>query len=224
MGDPRRPDRRRAGQHRGGARAPVAGPRGRLRRRSPRGAGARPEAQPLPPVRGELYSLRPGVAPAVAGVRLLPVAAGVHPGALRRPRPAHREARRRPDLARLRAAQPAVGLPRREAAPVDGLPRAPGRAPGPRALRGAAADHDDRLRAGGDMTIEFAPLLTLDVTHAYYGGPCPDFEYIIPSRTERLLAGGRLLAKSRDGRLTVLFEKNDDGDPLVPLAGATLQI
>jgi len=71
--------------------------------------------------------------------------------------------------------------------------------------------------------IEFAPLLTLGVTHAYYGGRCLDFDYAIPSPTERLLAGGRLLAKPRDGRLTVLFEKARDGAPLSPLAGRTLQ-
>jgi len=75
------------------------------------------------------------------------------------------------------------------------------------------------------MTIAFAPLLTLDVAHAYYaGGPCADFEFTIPSRTERLLSGGRLLAKSRDGRLTVLFEKDEDGEPKLPLDGAVLQI
>jgi len=72
--------------------------------------------------------------------------------------------------------------------------------------------------------IEFSPLLTLEVTHAYYGGRCPDFEYWIPPATGRLLAGGRMLAKPRDGRLTVLYEEGEGGAPLVPLAGATLQI
>jgi len=73
------------------------------------------------------------------------------------------------------------------------------------------------------VTIEFAALLTLDVVHAYYGGSSEDFEFTLPSRTERLLAGGRLLAKSREGRLTVLFEKDENGDPKLPLSGATLQ-
>jgi hypothetical protein len=66
--------------------------------------------------------------------------------------------------------------------------------------------------------IEFAPLFTLEVTHAYYGGRCADFEFIAPSATQRLLAGGRLLAKRRDGALTVLYEKNT-----VEIAGRTLQ-
>jgi hypothetical protein len=72
--------------------------------------------------------------------------------------------------------------------------------------------------------IEFAPLLTLGVTHAYYGGRSGDFEYWMPRATERLLAGGRLLAKTREAQLTVLYEKGADGEPLRPLAGATLQI
>jgi hypothetical protein len=73
------------------------------------------------------------------------------------------------------------------------------------------------------MTIEFAPLLTLGVVHRYYSGRCVDFEFTIPSVTERLLAGGRLLAKSRDGLLTVLYEKGAGGGPLASLSGKTLQ-
>jgi len=71
--------------------------------------------------------------------------------------------------------------------------------------------------------IEFAALLTLEVTHAYYGGRCSDFEFTTPSATERLLAGGRLLAKTREAKLTVLFEKAPGGGALSPLDGRTLQ-
>ena len=71
--------------------------------------------------------------------------------------------------------------------------------------------------------IEFAPLFTLEVTHAYYGGRSPDFEFTAPSATERLLAGGHLLAKTRDSRLNVLYEKKSDGNPLAPVPGKTLQ-
>lgn len=74
------------------------------------------------------------------------------------------------------------------------------------------------------MTIQFAPLFTLDLVHEYYDdGPCPDFEFSIPLASGRLLAGGRLLAKPRDGGLTVLFEKGEDGAPLAPLPGKVLQ-
>jgi hypothetical protein len=74
------------------------------------------------------------------------------------------------------------------------------------------------------VTIEFAPLFTLDLVHEYYdGGACPDFGFSIPSSSGRLLAGGRLLAKPRDAGLTVLFEKGEDGNPLAPLPGKTVQ-
>jgi hypothetical protein len=71
--------------------------------------------------------------------------------------------------------------------------------------------------------IEFAPLLTLEVTHAYYGGRCSDFEFTTPSATERLLAGGHLLAKTREAKLTVLFEKTPGGGALSPIGGRTLR-
>lgn len=66
--------------------------------------------------------------------------------------------------------------------------------------------------------IEFAPLFTLEVTHEYYGGRSPDFEFTTPSGTERLLAGGRLIAKTRESRLNVLYEKNQ-----IQIPGRTLQ-
>lgn len=73
------------------------------------------------------------------------------------------------------------------------------------------------------MIVEYTPLLTLQIVHAYYGGACSDFEFVIPSGTQRLLAGGRLLAKAGAGRLTVLFQQDTDGSPVQTLPGATLQ-
>lgn len=77
------------------------------------------------------------------------------------------------------------------------------------------------------MTIEFLPLLTLEATHEYYGGRCPDFLFWMPSATERLVAGARTVAKIRDDRLHLLFERKDGGgafEPLASLAGQTLRI
>ncbi len=74
------------------------------------------------------------------------------------------------------------------------------------------------------MSILFKPLFTLAVTHAYYGGPCGDLGFVLPSGTERLLAGGRMLAKPFDGRLHVLFEAEESGAPLVSAAGRSLRI
>jgi hypothetical protein len=72
--------------------------------------------------------------------------------------------------------------------------------------------------------IEFQPLLTLQATHAYYGGRCEDFEFYVPSATVRRVAGARCLAKSRDGVLTVLYEAKAGGGPLVSLTGAVIQV
>jgi hypothetical protein len=72
--------------------------------------------------------------------------------------------------------------------------------------------------------IEFAPLFTLEVEHAYYDGRCADFEFAIPAASARLLARGRLLAKAQEDRLTVLYERGAGGEPLASLAGATLQL
>jgi len=74
------------------------------------------------------------------------------------------------------------------------------------------------------MTIQFKTLFSLTVTHAYYGGVCPDFGFVMPAETERLLRGARLLAKTRDGRLHVLYEAGEGGAPIVPAAGRTLRI
>jgi hypothetical protein len=74
------------------------------------------------------------------------------------------------------------------------------------------------------MSTRLQTLFTLAVTHAYYGGPCPDLGFVLPPASERLLAGGRMLAKTSDGRLYVLFEADEGGAPLVSAAGRSLRI
>lgn len=74
------------------------------------------------------------------------------------------------------------------------------------------------------MSIRFKTLFTLAVTHSYYGGPSGDLGFVLPPDSQRLLAGGRLLAKTSDGRLYVLFEAGEDGNPLVSVAGRSLRI
>jgi hypothetical protein len=65
--------------------------------------------------------------------------------------------------------------------------------------------------------IEFAPLFTIEVEHAYYGGRCPDFDFWVPELTARRLAGAHLLAKQRESQLAVFHEKG-----FAPLADGTL--
>ena len=92
-----------------------------------------------------------------------------------------------------------MGIRRRQAVAFGDISGAFGGAAGHRARRGPAADYDDRR----------------------------DFAFWIPSATERLLAGGRILAKTRENRLNLLFEKKVGGtqfEPLLPLAGRTLQV
>lgn len=74
------------------------------------------------------------------------------------------------------------------------------------------------------MKIQFKTLFTLAVTHAWYGGICRDLGLVLPGDTERLLRGGRLITKSLDGRLHVLYEADESGAPLVSAAGRNLRI
>ncbi|HEX9107110.1 MAG TPA: hypothetical protein VF832_07775 [Longimicrobiales bacterium] len=74
------------------------------------------------------------------------------------------------------------------------------------------------------MKISFLPLFTLAVTHGYYGGPTEDFHYAIPTGSGATLRRGRLLAREREGVLSVLFEADDAGAPLASVAGDTIRV
>lgn len=73
------------------------------------------------------------------------------------------------------------------------------------------------------MITTFRTLFTLSVAHSYYSSGCRDFEFTVPAETAGLLRSGKLLAKMLDGRLNLLFEADDGGAALVPLAGAKLR-
>ena len=70
------------------------------------------------------------------------------------------------------------------------------------------------------MSIHFRNLFAVEIAHAYYGGPCPDLEFVVPATPA--LAAGRLLARRRNGRLVILFEADEADQPLRPIAGTTL--
>lgn len=74
------------------------------------------------------------------------------------------------------------------------------------------------------MTTRFLVLCTLDVTHVYYGGSCRDFTFVIPDDVAGLLRRGRLLQRTLDGKLYVLFEADENDAPLTPLPGAVMRI
>lgn len=73
------------------------------------------------------------------------------------------------------------------------------------------------------MITSFRSLSTLGVTHGYSSEGCCDFGFLVPTDTAALLRNGKLLAKTRRGRLHLLFEADEGGAPLRPLAGATLR-
>jgi hypothetical protein len=73
------------------------------------------------------------------------------------------------------------------------------------------------------MNVSYQKLFSISVVHAYYGGLCEDFEFLIPAGTARDLARGRALVKSGAGVLHVLYEVEEAGNPRASLAGTTLR-
>lgn len=67
----------------------------------------------------------------------------------------------------------------------------------------------------------FDILLSLKVTHAYYGGLCRDFSFVLPQDTVKLMRGHRLISRDLDGVLHVLYPSDGSSAPLV---GQTLRI
>jgi hypothetical protein len=74
------------------------------------------------------------------------------------------------------------------------------------------------------MITRFLPLLTLGVTHAYYGGACREFAFAVPADTVALLKRARMLLRVLEGRVHVLFEADEDGAPLFQLPAARLRL
>lgn len=73
------------------------------------------------------------------------------------------------------------------------------------------------------MNTTFSVLCSVEVTHAYYGGRCPDVAFVIPSDSGEGLRRGRLMVKPFDGRLFVLFERADNGGPVVSATGTVIR-
>lgn len=74
------------------------------------------------------------------------------------------------------------------------------------------------------MKAAFSILFSLEVTHAYYGGLCPDVTFVMSADVRAALRRGRLIAKTFAGRLYVLYQKASDGTPLVSASGTTIRI
>ena len=71
--------------------------------------------------------------------------------------------------------------------------------------------------------MQFQVLFTVSISHQYYSESCQDFSFTIPVDTGQLLRNGKLIAKSREGKLYVLFEADETKTALVSVAGKTLR-
>ncbi|MFA7061980.1 MAG: hypothetical protein WC156_14330 [Pedobacter sp.] len=73
------------------------------------------------------------------------------------------------------------------------------------------------------MTTTFRKLFTLNVAHGYYSDSCRDFSFIVSAAMTGLLRNAKLIAKALDGKLNVLYEVDEGGAALVPIAGTKLR-
>ncbi|WP_317932319.1 hypothetical protein [Halioxenophilus sp. WMMB6] len=74
------------------------------------------------------------------------------------------------------------------------------------------------------MLTRFETLFTLAVTHEYYGGICPDFDFMVPASSERAARQGRILFKQRNHTLYCLYETDAGGNAINTISGIQLVI
>lgn len=73
------------------------------------------------------------------------------------------------------------------------------------------------------MNTQFRTLFTVGVKHGYYNNICEDLRFIVPGDTARCLRNGKLLTRTLDGKLHVLFEADGDGAALAAIPGKVLR-
>lgn len=73
------------------------------------------------------------------------------------------------------------------------------------------------------MITTFRTLFTVNIDHGYYSADCRDFEIFVPAGTADMLRNGKLIARMRNGKLNVLYEADQSGSALAPIAGTTLR-
>jgi hypothetical protein len=72
--------------------------------------------------------------------------------------------------------------------------------------------------------MRFLPLLTLEINSSYYSGICEDFDFVPTAETLQYFKEGRLLTRLQNGRLFLLFEVDEAGEPIISLIDQTLSI
>ena len=72
--------------------------------------------------------------------------------------------------------------------------------------------------------MRVAPLFTLNITHEYFDGSCPDVEVVLAKESLRIAREGRLMLRRSAGALAVLFEQTLDADAVMSITGETVRL
>ena len=72
--------------------------------------------------------------------------------------------------------------------------------------------------------MRVAPLFTLNITHEYFDGVCPDVEVVLAKESLRVAREGRLMLRRSAGTLAVLFEQTLDADAVMSITGETVRL
>jgi hypothetical protein len=72
------------------------------------------------------------------------------------------------------------------------------------------------------LNIRYKNLFSVTIEHDFYDAYCPDFDFLVPADTQRLLRNGKLLCRIRKGILYCLYEANNAGNALHDLSGRSL--
>jgi hypothetical protein len=74
------------------------------------------------------------------------------------------------------------------------------------------------------MSSSFGILFSIRIAHSYYAQKCDDFEFILPADSAALARNGKILTRMNEGIFYALCEKDEGGNPRVPITGLTLRI
>lgn len=74
------------------------------------------------------------------------------------------------------------------------------------------------------MSTTFGILFSVKVAHTYYTNECVDFGFVIPPDTAFLMRRGKMLTRMNKGVFYVLCEKDEEGNPLMPVTDLTFRI
>ncbi|NQD38319.1 hypothetical protein HPT27_14925 [Permianibacter sp. IMCC34836] len=74
------------------------------------------------------------------------------------------------------------------------------------------------------MSTRFDVLLSVAITHDYYGGNCRDFGFVLPEDSQALLRRGRMMGKTLNDTWHLLYEQDGLGAAVAPQIGQRLRL